>query len=441
MLHRKQLYISLTLYGTIILAFGYYSLFNSSFLSVFFLIAYVCYTKYNDPGENGYIYRTALKAVFIASAIAFVAFSIKSYQPRDWDFTCFFLYGNVAAKGLNFYDPQAYYAIIKNSHIPIELSAGFIREVVDVGCPYPPPTLLLFSVLGFFSYDNGLIVWTIIQNLFLLGSILLMRNIFFKKAGSEGILIATILILNFHASIVTVFYTQILFILLFFLLLFYKYKDSPLGGIFLAFAIFLKPFAAILFIYYLLKKQWNAVLVFVSSSLIICFITVLLFGIHPFIEYLVNNPTLREPALLFTEDNNQSLLAELFRYIPEHQSIAKIAYYFLSGILASVLVYLFYKKRNAIELHDIFLVLLLTFSLIVYPSGQCNYPVVHLLSLLILLNYFKKLSAIAVVVFLFYLVSYAGLFHLNILLLFTCFIVIYSKEIRYIFSDFGAEKS
>jgi hypothetical protein len=431
----RQNITSFILFFAIIIVYGYFSLFNSIFLSVLILIAYVSYHKYNSTDEHGKVIQASLKAVFAASILAFTAFTYKSYGPRDWDFTCFFLYGNVAANGMDFYNPADYYSILKTIHIPIELNAGFYREVIDVGCPYPPPTLLLFSILSFFTYDNALIIWTILNIVFLIGSIALVRNIFFSSRGIESVMISVALVLTFHSTLTTIFYSQILFILLFFLLLFYKYRSKPWSGGFLAIAIFLKPFTAILLLYLILARQKKAVLFFIISCLAICLVTGLMFGFQPFIEYIINNPNNRAPELLFTEFNNQSLLAELFRNLPGNKFAAKVLYYLISVFVVFFFGSILYQKRNNTDLYGVYFVVLLAIALLLYPSGQYNYPLVHLVSMLILLNYLKRLDNAALFIFLFYLVSYAGLFYLNLFLLLACVLLINKDRVGFIYFE------
>ena len=50
-----------------------------------------------------------------------------------------------------------------------------------------------------------------------------------------------------------------------------------------------------------------------------------------------------------------------------------------------------------------------------------------------LLNYLKRLDTSALVIFLFFLVSYAGLFYLNIFLLITCLIIIYWEKVDFFY--------
>jgi hypothetical protein len=160
-----------------------------------------------------------------------------------------------------------------------------------------------------------------------------------------------------------------------------------------------------------------------------------MFGFQPFIEYIINNPNNRAPELLFTEFNNQSLLAELFRNLPDNKFAAKVLYYLISGFVVFFFGLILYKKRNNTDLYGVYFVVLLAISLLIYPSGQYNYPLVHLVSMLILLNFHKRLDNAALFIFLFYLVSYAGLLYLNIFLLIASTIIIYKNKFESLYSE------
>ena len=431
----KQPITNLTLGLILFIGFTYAYLFKENLVPVFILIAYISYHLYDIKCTLKKISRVFLMFLFVASIVAFISYSFKYYGPRDWDFTCFFLYGNVAVKGLNFYNPNDYYAILKTLPIPVQLDSVFMKEVIDVGCIYPPPAIFLFSILGFFSYDKALMIWTIINNLFLLGSIYLVSKIFFKRKGFEGIMISTVLVLPFKSILLTVYYSQILFILLFFLLLFYKYRDKPLGGLFLALAIFIKPFVAVLLLYYLIKRQKMGFLFFLVSCLVICIVTALTFGIHPFIEYLIDNPTQRVPEWFFTDEINKSLLAQLYRKLPDNKLLANIIYYITSIILMLLFGKIIYQYKNRSEMSGVFFVIILAVGLIVYPSGMNHYPVVHLVSIFVLLEYLKKVEVSSILVFLIYLVSYLGLFYINLFLLTVCLLIIYGGKIQFIYYE------
>jgi hypothetical protein len=160
-----------------------------------------------------------------------------------------------------------------------------------------------------------------------------------------------------------------------------------------------------------------------------------MFGFQPFIEYIINNPNNRAPELLFTEFNNQSLLAELFRNLPGNKFAAKVLYYLISVFVVFFFGSILYQKRNNTDLYGVYFVVLLAIALLLYPSGQYNYPLVHLVSMLILLNYLKRLDNAALFIFLFYLVSYAGLFYLNLFLLLACVLLINKDRVGFIYFE------
>jgi hypothetical protein len=412
----------------LMLFFGYFSLKYRSFLPLFISIAYICFHKFYLDNEYRILFRTSFKMLFISAVISYVAFAIMYFHPREWDFTCFYLYGKVAVSGLNFYSPQDFHNILKTVDLPIKLSADFVREIIDVACPYPPPTLLLFSTLGFMSFEKAYVFWFILNHLFLIGSILLIKNIFYTNSRYLGIMMSTILVFTFNPTLQTTSYSQILFILFFVLLLTYKFRGKPVSGLYLAIAVFLKPFTVILFLYFIFVRRPRTVLVFILSCIGLCLLASAFFGFKPFIEYILNNPTSREPSWIFTESTNQSLLAELLRLLPSNQSIARNLYYFFTFILLLVVGLIIYFNRKNTKNYDILFPMLLSVSLIIYPNGQYFYPVVHILSLLILLKYFNKLDISALLICSFYLVSFAGLFYINIFLISISIIALYKSR-------------
>ncbi len=71
--------------------------------------------------------------------------TLESFQtPRIWDFLAFYVDGNVGARGLNFYQAENYRQVFAGLAIPIEVTPGFVAEIVDVGFKYPPMTMFLF---------------------------------------------------------------------------------------------------------------------------------------------------------------------------------------------------------------------------------------------------------------------------------------------------------
>ena len=219
--------------------------------------------------------------IFIGSAIYRIS------HPQVYDFTAFYLYGKVAASGYDFYLPENLHIVFNTLHLPLLDYRGFTEEIVNVGFLYPPPTILLFTPLGFLSYNTALICWTIFNLFFALGCIYLIYDLFFKAYKLNGLMLVAILFFLFSPVRSTVSFSQTNFILLFLLLLMKKYSDRKFAGILLALALFTKPYMIIFGLIFILRKQWKTLIYFIMSSFILVGLTVLLFGKRTFYQLYI----------------------------------------------------------------------------------------------------------------------------------------------------------
>jgi hypothetical protein len=344
-------------------------------------------------------------------------------NPPIWDFPAFYLYGKVAAEGYNFYLPENFQIIFNSLQSTFSNFTGldyFILEVVNVGFPYPPPTMLYFIPLGFLSFHTALVVWTIFISLFLFGSIYLVYTMFLKEYKLNGLILATILFFLFSPVRSTIFYTQTNCILLFLLLLMKKYEATKYAGIFLALAIFTKPYMIVFVLALIIYKNWNALIYFTLSSIAIVGLAVTLFGNQIFISYIFNNSINRLPREVFSEDINQSLHAVLIR--ANLISLDKpMAYTYLSiGVLLVALGYLLFLVKR--KLYDYIWAVLLLIALILYPGTLSYYGV---LLLFIIFQFFDKKNQLGYSAF--WNISIIGIFYcLSTFSVFTsiCFLLI-----------------
>ena len=309
-------------------------------------------------------------------------------NPPIWDFPAFYINGKVGAAGYNFYLPESFKIVYNSIQLPFPNSValqGFVNEVVNVGFPYPPPTMLYFIPLGFLSFNTAFILWIIFISLFLFISIYLVYTQFFRKYKLNGLMLVTILFFLFSPVRSTLFYTQTNFILLVLLLLMKKYADTKYAGIFLALAIFTKPYMIIFVLALIIRKNWKAIIYFILSSIALVGITAIVFGIDPFISYLFNNPGNRLPENVFSAENNQSLQAVLIRanLIPYGGSFMYI--YIAAGVLFITIPYLLFLLKR--KLHDYIWAVLLMVGLILYPATLDHYGV---LLLFILFQFFDE---------------------------------------------------
>jgi len=336
-----------------------------------------CTCFYIVKNENAAYKKIAWPVFYMIFGACFFLFMATALyritHPQVWDFTCFYLWGKVAAGGHNFYQPEHLQAVYHSINLPAISYDGFEEEIVNVGFFYPPPTILYFMPLGYLSYDAAIISWTVFILLFAAGSIYLLYDLFLKEYKWKGFLLVATLFFVFLPSLSTVKFSQTNFILLFYLLLMLKYQDKKLAGILLALAFFTKPFMLIFIVFFLLRKQWGTVVYFMLSAAALMGITFLLFGKGPFVSYIFDNPVSRMPKGLFTEDINQSLNAVLLRSGLTTLEKPMLYLGIVAGILsiAGLYILLLLKRRQ----YDFIWAILLLVGLLIYAGTLSYYAV------------------------------------------------------------------
>ena len=336
--------------------------------------------------------RLAYAALFL-TAVSFFIYRviIVINDPYIYDFTAFFLWGKTAAQGYDFYLPQNLQLVFHSLQLPSGHYDVFSEEIVDVGFLYPPPTILYFAPLGFLSYKTAAICWGIFNALFAFGCIYLVYDLFFKKYQINGLMLVTILFVFFKPVLQTVSFLQTNFIVLFYLLLIKKYQDKKIAGIFLALALFTKPYMAILLLFFVVRRKWQTIIYFLVSSIILVGITMLLFGVAPLKSYIFNSPTLRIPDWVYSEPVNQSLHAVLVR---SGLVSAGRSFLYVQIVLFVVLLsffYMVYLMRR--ESHGLLLAYLLVIGLLLYPGTLMYYGV---LLLFIIFQFFDQRTQLAI---------------------------------------------
>jgi glycosyl transferase family 87 len=298
-------------------------------------------------------------------------------HPAIWDFTAFYVYGKVAASGANFYLPENYHQIYPSLQLPPSFYQEISLEVLNVGFPYPPATMLYFAPLALLPYKTALICWSIFNLFFVAGCIYLCYDQFFRKDKWNGLILVACLFFLFPPVKTTVSYSQTNFILLFYLLLIRKYSDKKISGIFLALALFTKPYMAVFGLFLLLKKNWGAIAYSILSAVVLSGLALLVFGKAPYVSYISENPAHRLPPETFSEGINQSLHATLLRsgVISMEESSAYV--YIAAVILLLTAVYLLFLIRK--KLYDYILAVLLLVALLLYPGTLNFYGVVLLI--------------------------------------------------------------
>lgn len=362
-------------------------IYNPYFYIVLAMIACWCfnYLKNNNNSYKNIIWigYSLIFAFILKVFIQKVLYGI--HHPEVWDYTAFFLYGKVAASGYNFYLPENFQIVFNSLHLPFTDFQGFVEEVVNVGFPYPPPTMFYFIPLGYLSFETAKVVWTIFNLIFVVGSVYLIFDLFFKPYKLNGLILVCSLLLIFWQSFETIRVSQTNFIVLFWLLLMKKYSEKGISGIFLTFAFFTKPYMIIFGLYFLLRKKWKPIIYAVISAIGILGVTLITFGKDPFLSYLFDNPVHRLPEYVFHEGGYQSLYSTIIKgnwIIPLTPALyLSIVFTLFLGIIY----YLIYLLKQ--KLYDYIWAILLLFGLLIYPGMLNHYGV---LLLFIVFQFFEE---------------------------------------------------
>jgi len=305
--------------------------------------------------------------------------------PHEWDYACFWLYGHIAAAHLNVYDP----AVFAHFAAPFTPSDEFRAAVLDVGFPYPPPSIALFLPLGFIdSVPVGLAVWYGVQFAALAGAAWVLARTFMPADGWRSALLMLAIIAALPASINTVGDAQTNFLVLLLVALALHARGTASGAVWQTLAIWIKPYTAVLFLLDVVRGHWRRLLVAGLTALLSLIAAALILGPAALANYLRANPSTREPTFAFVEVVNQSLLAIVLRLhgvLPSHVSALHEPLY-LAGALIFGAITVALCARTAVS-SDVAFTSMLMLGLIVYPGTLTSYGVMLTVPLLVLWKY------------------------------------------------------
>lgn len=355
---------------------------------IFVLLGYSKYTLLKNYQRK--LFYTFLIIIFIWSLFSLIKVIYNNYTyPKEWDYLTFFIDGHIAKNGLNFYQTESYKIVINNLDIPLIPSKLFNEAVINVGFNYPPPTMFIFLPLGFFNFNTSHMLWLIINIFFLFADIFLLWKIFFDKDNLIGLLLSSVLFLILPATWNTIYYEQTSFILLFFILLLWKDKKNARSGIWLAIGIFIKPFVALLFLFFLLNRLRKQLYILILNTIVICLLTIIIFSPEIFFSYFTKNPNSNVPNWQFIENINQSLLSTILRLT--HYEFGNLSpltnpiFIIVSCIILTITIVLTY--RFGLEKIDWAFNLFLLCAILLYPGTLSHYSVFLIIPIIYLFKY------------------------------------------------------
>ncbi|MCC6499784.1 MAG: DUF2029 domain-containing protein [Anaerolineales bacterium] len=303
----------------------------------------------------------------------FQAFGALIVSPPIWDFQVFWISGSVAARGLDFYSPQSFHDVAKI--LNVSFTDDFSKEILDVGFWYPPMTMLLFLPLGWFNINLAALVWVILLCATLITGILLLWKLCMQDTGIRGLFFVTALTLMFPPIINNIWFAQTNFIVLLMLLLFWRDRGLGRAGVWLAISILVKPFTAVLLLFLLFKRRWNAFVYAVSAFVAISLLSLVVFGSATFGSFL-SNPVVKVPSLFFFELDKGNLYAMIWRLMAGSVDKNMVGWAQAIFIGASVVLFLvtLWVVYKLIPFNDEWCIAVIaSLGLLVYPNASTNY--------------------------------------------------------------------
>jgi hypothetical protein len=304
-------------------------------------------------------------------------------NPPVWDFVCFWLNGRVASQGLDLYSPAAYQSVALAERL--NFGEEFKVEILDVGFWYPPPTIFIFVPLGWFDIHTAMLLWYIVQGIILIVCIGLLWKVVFNAEDFISLCLVIVMLIAAPAVRDNIGMGQSMFMVLLMFILFWRDREKPRAGVWLALGILVKPFMAVLILYPLLRRYWRMVGVLIVSLAILSLLTIATFGIETFFSYFSGSVLGRVPLGVYIELTNQSLLSTVLR-LEGHDGLDSPLTHppFVGLAIALTLftlwgIYTFINRRP-----EWAILLILTFAVLIYPASQDMYSLMLIMPMLLL---------------------------------------------------------
>jgi len=226
----------------------------------------------------------------------------------QWDFVCFWLYGHAVAAHANVYAPQTFAQLA----LPVPVDMAFRREILGVGFPYPPPSIVLFAPLGALANLRlASLLWMTLQLGALGGAIALLAC---GAGAARGLAIAAFA-LALPSTAIGLGLQQTTPLAL--LAVVVAGGGAPRGGIArgvaAGLAVIVKPVLVVVPLWLALRRRGSAFLAALVTVALATATALPLIGPGGLASYRAENPAARIPAGVFSESGAASLYAALLR--------------------------------------------------------------------------------------------------------------------------------
>ena len=303
-------------------------------------------------------------------------------HPRQWDFFDFYITSKIAATGGNIYSPELFHSI----QLPVPPREDFINEVLNVGSKYPPQTSLFFALFGFFSFRISIVLFSLVQLLFLFLTVVEVgRRLDDRK---EPLLIALTLLFLIAGTWKTMEYLAPNFIPLYLILRGLRVKNGVVSGVLLGLAAIFRPFVLIILAYYLIRKRFTPFVGVCISFLLTTIVSLAVFGPDTFMNYFVDGPFERAPVMsIYTHYSFCSVIAFFLRSKIVDPVWGSPFFHplILVSLIPFFIVFMFILVKK-IQNDFLAMAFLLPFAIIMYPETWWSYTVFLILPILDLYN-------------------------------------------------------
>jgi len=341
---------------------------------LFPLAAYVLAVRFSERPIATWL-RAMLAGLTVLAAIdVFASVASATRSIGEWDFLCFWFYGHAAAAGANVFAPATYQAMA----LPIPIDMDFRREAINVGFPYPPASILLFLPLGYLTnFPVASALWLVAMIAALVaGTVVLIRTYVPARDFDAAVAIGA-LALALPAVYDNIVYHQTNFLALALLAAAYVWRRGFGGGVAAALAVVVKPYLAVVILWFALRRRWKALGASVATLALVSLAAIPALGSDGLRTFFVSNPATRFPPYLYVEPETASLYGLLLRLAHREGTLAGTyhdpTYVVIALVLAAVTVWL--AATAAERDDDLSLALTVALGLMLYPGTGTMYAV------------------------------------------------------------------
>jgi Glycosyltransferase family 87 len=232
-------------------------------------------------------------------------------DPKEFDFLAFWYFGYLGVSGMNFYQLETMRLLPPFWHP--SLTSGFQETILNVGYLYAPPSMFWMLPLGWLAIPKAIVYWYGLQIAALAANILLLKRIFLPKEGFTGWVAVVALVACFPPVTHTFFRSQTNFTALLTALLFWQYRTSIGGGVWVGIGMTIKNYFPAFLLFSILRGHIRTLIGFFAASAVLWGLAWLYFGPDICLSYFTERPPTRAPFCDLVEVVNQSLSACFLR--------------------------------------------------------------------------------------------------------------------------------